>query len=351
MSRSEESRPEDYTVGWICAIKVEYVAAQVFLDEEHEGPASVSQHDNNSYTLGRIGKHNVVIAALPFGEYGTTSAATVARDMIHSFPNVRIGLMVGIGGGVPSETHDIRLGDIVVSTPSNGNSGLFQYDFGKNIQGQPFQATGFLNKPPTALLTALSGLQSRYEIYGHKLEQAVNGVLEKKKKLKRQYKRPDTSSDRLYQSEIVHPNTRQSCTAACDPSGLVPRSERAEDEDDPTIHYGLIASANQLMKNALHRDSLAAEKDVLCFEMEAAGLMNHFPCLVIRGICDYSDSHKNKEWQGYAAMIAAAYAKDLLCQIPLHTVQAENKLSDALSGKSKVPLLYYLRMLTLYRLT
>jgi nucleoside phosphorylase len=87
------------------------------------------------------------------------------------------------------------------------------------------------------------------------------------------------------------------------------------------------------MKNALLRDSLAAEKDVLCFEMEAAGLMNHFPCLVIRGICDYSDSHKNKEWQGYAAMMAAAYAKDLLYQIPLHTVQAEKKLSDVLSGE------------------
>lgn len=334
------SQPEDYTVGWICAIKVEYVAAQVFLDEEHEGPASVSQHDNNSYMLGRIGKHNVVIATLPFGEYGTTSAATVARDMIHSFPNIRIGLMVGIGGGAPSENHDIRLGDVVVGTPSNGNSGLFQYDFGKNIQGQPYQTTGALNRPPTALLTALAGLQSRYERYGHKLEEAVSEMLEKNKKLKRQYKRPDLSSDRLYQSKVIHPDTKQSCTAVCDPSNLIQRSKRVEDEDNPAIHYGLIASANQLMKNALLRDSLAAEKDVLCFEMEAAGLMNHFPCLIIRGICDYSDSHKNKEWQGYAAMVAAAYAKDLLHQIPWRKVQAEKKLSDVLSGKLNILLMY-----------
>ncbi|PNP43676.1 hypothetical protein TGAMA5MH_04648 [Trichoderma gamsii] len=334
------SRPEDYTVGWICAIKVEYVAAQEFLDKEHEAPASVSQHDSNSYTLGRIGKHNVVIATLPFGEYGTTSAATIARDMVHSFPNIRIGLMVGIGGGAPSENHDIRLGDIVVSTPSNGNSGLFQYDFGKNIQGQPYQTTGVLNRPPTALLTALAGLQSRYERNGHKLEEAVHGILENNKRLQRQYKRPMSSTDRLYRSEVVHPDSKQSCAAVCDPSDLIQREERAEDEDNPTIHYGLIASANQLMKNALLRDSLAAEKDVLCFEMEAAGLMNHFPCLVIRGICDYSDSHKNKEWQGYAAMIAAAYAKDLLHQIPLHKVQAEKKLSDVISGKLNVLLLY-----------
>ncbi|OJJ79090.1 uncharacterized protein ASPGLDRAFT_1070745 [Aspergillus glaucus CBS 516.65] len=86
----------------------------------------------------------------------------------------------------------------------------------------------------------------------------------------------------------------------------------AAHEDNPAIHYDLIASANQLMKDASIRDRLAAEKDVLCFEMEAAGLMNHFPCLVICGICDYSDSHKNKDWQGYAAMTAAAYARDLL---------------------------------------
>jgi hypothetical protein len=81
-----------YTVGWICALETEYVAAQSFLDEEHDGPEYVSPHDNNDYTLGMIGKHNVVIAVLPNGEYGTSSAASVARDMLHSFPNVRIGL-------------------------------------------------------------------------------------------------------------------------------------------------------------------------------------------------------------------------------------------------------------------
>lgn len=80
------------------------------------------------------------------------------------------------------------------------------------------------------------------------------------------------------------------------------------------------------------RDTLVKEKDVLCFEMEAAGLMNHFPCLVIRGICDYSDSHKNKEWQGYAVMAAAVYAKDLLYRIAPNRVEAERKISDILSS-------------------
>jgi nucleoside phosphorylase len=113
----------------------------------------------------------------------------------------------------------------------------------------------------------------------------------------------------------------------------VSRTERKEDDDNPAIHYGLIASGNTLMKDAEVRDRLVAERDVLCFEMEAAGLMNQFPCLVVRGICDYSDSHKNKEWQGYAAMVAAAYAKDLLLRIVPNRVQAEKAINDVLYSK------------------
>ncbi|KPA41268.1 hypothetical protein FLAG1_05828 [Fusarium langsethiae] len=318
---------------FLCAITTEYVAAQEFLDEEHEGPDYVSHNDNNHYTLGRIGRHNVVMAVLPDNEYGKSSAAGVARDMMHSFPNVRIGLMVGIGGGAPGK-YDIRLGDVVVSSGTN-NGGVLGYDFGKDIQGKDFQVTGFLNQPPTLLRTAMSGLRAHYERRGHQLSETVNTILEKNKRLRRKYKQPETASDQLYKSEVTHDS---SCTAICcyDEANLVLRPERDEDEDYPVIHYGLIASADKLMKNALTRDKLSEEHDVLCFEMEAAGLLNHFPCLVIRGICDYSDSHKNKAWQGYAAMVAAAYAKDLLYEIAPNRVEAEKTVGDILSGLQEV---------------
>ncbi|RYO97164.1 hypothetical protein DL764_007368 [Monosporascus ibericus] len=292
----------DYTVGWICAITTEYVAARAFFDKEHRRPEYQSPNDNNDYTLGEIGKHNVVIAVLPDGEYGTASAASVARDMLHSFPNIRIGLMVGIGGGAPSPKHDIRLSDIVVSTPSNGKGGVFQYDFGKTIQDQVFRTTRFLDQPPTLLRTAVSGLKAQYESDGHQLEEVIDIALQKKSRLRKKYNRPDTSTDRLYRADVVH-NDQDCCATAInnDTSKLISRLARTEDEDNPAIHYGLIASANQLIKDASVRDRLSRKKDVLCFEMEAAGLMNHFPCLVIRGICDYSDTHKNKEWQGVDA--------------------------------------------------
>ena len=326
---------EDYTVGWICAIVTEHVAAKAFLSEMHERPEHVPPNDNNDYTLGRVGKHNVVIALLPDGEYGTSSAATVANDMLRSFPEIRIGLMVGIGGGAPNQKHDIRLGDIVVSSPRDGKGGVLQYDFGKTIQDQSFQNTGFLDQPPRLLRTAVNGLRSDYKSEGHGIDEAINRILENKPRLQGEFSRPDPRTDRLFQKGFVHhANDESSCAIACgdDALNLVPRPPRTKDEDNPVIHYGLIASANQLMKNALIRDKLAAEKDVLCFEMEAAGLMNHFPCLVIRGICDYSDSHKNKEWQGYAAMVAAAYTKDLLDRIAPNKLEAEKSIKDTLSS-------------------
>lgn len=326
------SDPANYVVGWICAIATEYVAAQELLDEEHEGPNFISPNDTNDYTLGKMGKHNVVIAVLPDGEYGTATAASVATNMLNSFPNVRIGLMVGIGGGVPSKKHDVRLGDIVVSAPREGEGGVFQYDFGKSIQGQGFQNTRFLNQPPTSLRTAITGIRTRYERKGHQLEETINNILDKNARLRRNYKRPEPITDRLFQPGVIHGSVCNATFCADDPSYLIPRCERPAYDDNPAIHYGLIASANRLMKDASIRDSLAAEKNILCFEMEAAGLMNHFPCLVVRGICDYSDSHKNKEWQGYASMVAAAYAKDLLSRIPPNQVESEKRISDVLSG-------------------
>jgi nucleoside phosphorylase len=323
--------PKSYTIGWICAIPTEYVAAQSFLDEEHDGLESKAPTDNNDYTLGKIGRHNVVIAVLPDGEYGISSAATVARDMVHSFPNVRLGLMVGIGGGAPSEKHDIRLGDIVISAPREGRGGVFQYDFGKTVQEQDFEPTGFLNQLPTSLRTALSGLSALYERKGHQLEKSINDALEKYPRMQKKYSRPDPSSDVLFKSNFVH---SRGCVDVCskDSECIVSRRQRTADDDNPAIYHGLVASANQLMKDAQIRDQLAREYGVLCFEMEAAGLINHFPCLIIRGICDYSDSHKNKLWQGYAAMAAAAYATDLLRRISPSNIETEKRLNELMSN-------------------
>jgi nucleoside phosphorylase len=331
-STQSQRTNKDYTIGWICAITPEYVAAQHFLDEKHEDLEYQPKHDNNHYTLGRMWKHNVVIAVLPDGEYGISSATSVARDMLHSFPNVRVGLMVGVGGGAPSKRHDIRLGDVVVSAPRNGQGGVLQYDFGKSVQNRSFQCTGFLNQPPTFIRTAVKRLIAAHET-GHQLQEAINTIFKNSPGLQGKYQRPDLSRDRLYKATVTHPpDSNADCTEVCNTSDLELRDKRKIEGNDLVIHYGQIASANQLMKDATIRDKLANEKDILCFEMEAAGLMNHFPCLVIRGICDYSDTHKNKDWQGYAAMAAAAYAKDLLRELVPNKVMAQKNIGEVLSS-------------------
>jgi nucleoside phosphorylase len=305
---------QDYHVGWICAVQTEYVVACELLDEEYPPLAVSSPRDNNTYTFGRIGHHNIVIACLPKGKYGLTPAASVAKDMFHSFPAIRFGLMVGIGGGAPSAKHDIRLGDVVVSSPVGRTGGVIHYEFGKTIQNQKFKRTGSLDAPPAKLLTALNVVSALHERKGHRIAQSVDDMIRKNPRLRKKYQQPPSEADRLYESSFIHPEPERGCAEVCraNPTALVQRPERDPDLDNPVIHYGLIASADRLMKDAQVRDILAQEEGVLCFEMEAAGLMDHFPCVVVRGICDYSDTHKNDEWQGFAAATAAAYAKELL---------------------------------------
>jgi nucleoside phosphorylase len=306
----------NYTAGWICALPLEMAAATAMLDECHES-LSQSPSDENTYTLGEISGHNVVIACLPVGVYGTTSATTVAAQMRLTFPAIRFGLMVGIGGGVPSKSNDIRLGDVVVSKPTGIHGGVVQYDFGKAVNEGLFQRIGTMNQPPQILLTAVSKLQSRSRTENRDyISGVLSQTLDKDLDNKDRFSRPSPDQDHLFDAEYNHAASENTC-ANCDLSRTARRVSRNSNE--PQIHYGLIGSGNRVMKDGATRDRLAQEENtsILCYEMEAAGLMNLLPCLVIRGICDYSDSHKNNKWQGYAALTAAAYAKQLLSVIPL----------------------------------
>ncbi|KAL2817897.1 hypothetical protein BDW59DRAFT_181989 [Aspergillus cavernicola] len=279
---------DDYTVGWICALPLEMAAAQAALDEVHQD-LNIQQSDHNTYTLGKIGDHNIVIACLPSGVYGTSSATAVATQLLSSFGSIRMGLMVGIGGGIPNKHADIRLGDVVVSKPTDKHSGVVQYDYGKALTESAAnhltQRGRFLDFLANIEHNPLPGQESAFT-------------------------RP-SQEDCLYQADYDHVDSNSKTCISCDPTQIVPRPPR-NCRDVPAVHYGLIASANQVVKDTRLRDRLNKELGAYCVEMEAAGLMNDYPCLVVRGICDYADSHKNKGWQGYAAAAAAAFAKELL---------------------------------------
>jgi len=80
----------------------------------------------------------------------------------------------------------------------------------------------------------------------------------------------------------------------------------------PQVFMGRVACGNTVMKSGKHRDAVAKEHDVIAFEMEGAGAWKEVPCVVVKGTCDYADSHKNKEWQGFAAANAASVAAAIL---------------------------------------
>ncbi|KAK6336859.1 hypothetical protein TWF718_009648 [Orbilia javanica] len=273
---------EDYTIGWVCALPKEQTAAISMLDEEHAG-LDKYQTDENAYTLGSIGPHNVVITCLPLNCYGTNQAARATAQMLSTFPSVKIILMVGIGAGIPTK---VKLGDVVISTEWT------QWDLGKSNKNGSFEHIDKRYYPSTELLSAMSRLRTNHELHGTRIPQYLGDLNAKYPRLASQY-----------------------------PSVGKP--------EDVKVHYGLIASGNQVVKDARVRDAInkRLSNRVCCIEMEAAGLMGSgFSAVIIRGVCDYADSNKNDDWQGYAAAVSAACAKEFLQCVQLSVASTEIKV-------------------------
>lgn len=309
----EQHETSSYQIGWICALPTELAASKAMLEEEHGEILGLDPEDNNNYNAGRMHQHKVVIASLPAGEDGIAAAANIAQDMRRSFPKLRAGLLVGIGGGIPSKTADIRLGDVVVSQPSKQHGGVVQYDKGKSLSGQPFTRKGFLNRSPTNLLTALSSLQAEHELKDSQMPKYLSEMMSRHSKMR------DTG--------YAYPGVDQDSLSAEDGKDI---ERKPRKNTNPHIHYGIIASGNQVIANRQQRDGLRTELGALCVEMEAAGLMNTFPCLVVRGICDYADSEKNDRWHRYASASAAAFAKELLYHISARRTNDAPPISEVL---------------------
>ncbi|GES65450.1 Pfs, NACHT and Ankyrin domain protein [Aspergillus terreus] len=181
-------------------------------------------------------------------------------------------------------------------------------------------------RPPAVLLNALTSIQSDHERKCSKVPYFLQEMIEKNPS----YAHQGFDNDRLFKPSCDHvlgPDCR-----GCDTADEIQRDRR--DTTNPDIHYGTIVSGKTPVKYAITHDQIAANlgDDCLCFEMEAAGLMNHFPCLVIRGICDYADSHKNHQWQRYASATAAAYTKELLAYMPTAEVQETKRALEGLQS-------------------
>jgi nucleoside phosphorylase len=301
--------PELYTVAWLAPLEIEAQAALRMLDNRHQGKFPMGRGDDYVFQAGDVCGHNVIIATLPAGqEYGTGSAAALASQVKKFFPNLWFGLLVGIAAGLPNFSRspplDIRLGDVLVGLPAGDSAGLIAYDLGKETGNDGFQLLHFghvLANTETVVRSAIGSIR----LMAPKDAEAFLPYYERIKHEEHTYGTfvdPGQEHDKLYQVDedgIEH---------------LVKR-ERRRDHNRVRVWYGPIGSGEKLVKNARKRNELRDKYNVIGLEMEAAGTMNRIPVGVIRGACDYGDDHKNKEWQPYAAAMAAAYARAVLCEI------------------------------------
>ena len=349
---------DDFDVAIICAKTDEVDAVEAMLDEDWEKPPASqkftkSQGDTNHYTLGRIGSHNVVLANL--GGVGKGISASSAASFRSSFHRIRLGLVVGICGGVPAtisreESTEVLLGDVIISTD------VMEYTLGRQ-QPDSFILKNTLEQSQPwigrEIPSFLSGLQthSAYEQLTKEASKNLRDLLSKS--YLRKFGYPGADNDKLHEPTHRHKHHRpDSCaicskcqddgdpvcgssqTLSCDVLGcnkLVSRKRLEDFKDDSAsgsaqaliesagvpgpellIYFGKVASGETVMKSGHHRDDIVSRLDVSAFEMEGAGVSHNFPTVIIKGVCDYADSHKHDQWQKYAAARAAACMKALL---------------------------------------
>ena len=325
---------KSYTVGWLCAIvEIELPAAVKMLDHRHETPQSL-----RSYRLGDMYGHNVVIACMPPSSPGKVEAQILLSELLQHFTNLKIFLLVGIGGGVPCHPQpqdplkDVRLGDVVVGWPEDPAApAVIQWDLRRQLSRDEDKLLGHLNKPHRDLVKVLIPIISTKVMVE---TTPFNDHLKMLEGMKG-FVYPGRDKDVLFEADYVHPSNEypRNCED-CDPSRLVQREERQTDE--LVFHRSTILSSDTLEMSALVRDSLSGQyHNAKCFEMEAAGLMDASQCLVIRGISDYADSHKNDLWKRCAAGRAAAFAREILRNFPVANMHG---LPSAVSdGYSAIP--------------
>lgn len=273
--------------------------------------------DSNIYMIGKIRGRYVVMVTLP--EIGTVFLPEVVSSMQTSFPNIEHILLVGLGGGVPyyGTGEQMVLGDVVV--------GIRHYNLNRGARAtEGFEYAGYTHPPSNALLKAANTLRALHSADGTIIPNTLKEIRKKIIPSERlDYEDPGAGTDHLFDEEYIHPTNpnrhhyNDPCNVGCDFARARTRKDRGKkahrDVDSPRIHYGAIGSGDSLVVASKERWQLYEKFGIICFEMEATGLIPLHNYLVIRGISDYSDSHKNKEWQPYAAAAAAAYAHELVC--------------------------------------
>ncbi|KAL4905922.1 hypothetical protein BDW74DRAFT_167565 [Aspergillus multicolor] len=315
----------EFTIAIICVLPLEGKAVEDLFDETYDRLGEYYKKqpgDNNAYVYGRIGNHNVILCYMP--GMGNCSAASVALRLKISYRRVKVALVVGICGGAPYPLSggEIFLGDVIIS------DSIVQYNFGRQYPSgfeKKTDVKNTLRRPNQAIHAILASLQARRS--RSDFQERLSWHLKTLQESLPDWQRPTTVDDILFEASYQH-KSEDSYKAAvnstcirlgCD-LGRVCRRRPSTENRGPRVHIGTVASADMVMKSGEHRDRLVKSDGVIGFETGGVGVWDMISCIIIKGVCDYADSHKTKAWQAYAAATGAATAKALLEYLPSNSV-------------------------------
>ncbi|KAG5798007.1 hypothetical protein H9Q69_002940 [Fusarium xylarioides] len=320
---------DDFRVDIICALAVEYNAVNHVVDEFwEETKLGRSVGDPNTYSIGRIGEVNVVLVLL--SGMGKVNAASATASFRASYPNLELVLVTGVCGGVPISPsgEEILLGDVVIS------KAVVQRDFGRHYPDK-LEIKDTLDDRLGRPTKNIRNFVARFETdrAREKLEDRATVCLEELqlraggRRRAANYHFPGADKDCLFLRSYVHKH-HSDCNVCCEKRQLLVRDRldeksklqqcgRAKDAQAPYVFVGHIGSGDTVLKSAEERDRLAKAHGLIAFEMEGAGVWDEIPCIIVKGVCDYADSHKNKAWQNFAAATAAAVSKVLIEEYPI----------------------------------
>ncbi|KAL7942550.1 purine and uridine phosphorylase [Trichoderma barbatum] len=348
MSCQGPLKREDFDIALVCALETEFEAVSFLVDQFFDASADFNGKvvgDMNSYRTGRICKHNVVLLLLP--GMGKVRAAHAVASLHSSFNRLRLVLLVGGCAAIPQiNDTEILLGDVIIST------GVIQYDLGRKYPSGFVRKDSFrdnLSKPHKEAENILAACQvsdMKSKIAGRAASlllsmqntTALHGYGVK-------YQYPGIREDKLYEATYRHKHHMNDCIVCnqsedtvcdaalqascedlgCEKAHLVHRKRLEEklqtcqngdiSHQSPAIFFGIFGSGDMVMRSGEDRDALAYRERVIALEMEAAGIWEELPSLIIKGAFDYGDSHKNKRWQAFASATAACTARAVIEQV------------------------------------
>ncbi|KAJ8881794.1 hypothetical protein PR048_018280 [Dryococelus australis] len=311
------------TIAIITAQYCEKLAVDAMIENKETFVRYTTVGESNVYTLGNIGAHRIVCTKLPTVGHtreAMTAAGNTTTRLLGTFQKVDYVFLVGVGGGIPHFTDynkHVRLGDVVVSYPINGHKYVYIYceNTKKSADGNyEFETKAYSPANPCLQDIAVK-LKSQVE---HEdcsppwMQYLQDGLVSLRSDSEQDFSQPSPETDKLYMSigdrdliEVAHP-------APLD--GVSTRLERG-----PKLHLSPVASGRAVAREDQLRQRFSDQFGALAFDSEFDAVVesvigncrDSFVCL--RGIADYKDGTRRKEWQPYASLVAASVMKTIIC--------------------------------------